>query len=148
MPAMPAIARLFYDSQARRLGPLLRGHFLLFDRKEAPTYSSATGLRLLAIFAVLELVVGPRFALFSWLGLSPPPAGLRVGPRVRSHNWMASPAAARVLPSGLNATVTTPVFVSKVAISSPLAVSHRPTPPLIQPAARVLPSGENATAVT
>jgi membrane protease YdiL (CAAX protease family) len=57
---------------------LLRGHFLLFDQKEAPTYPSVTGLRLLAIFVVLELVVGPRFALFSWLGLSPPPAGLRV----------------------------------------------------------------------
>lgn len=78
MPATAGIAGLFYDSQARRLGPLLRGHFLLFDQKEAPTYPSATGLRLLAIFVVLELVVGPRFALFSWLGLSPPPAGLRI----------------------------------------------------------------------
>jgi membrane protease YdiL (CAAX protease family) len=68
---MVAIARLFYDGQARRLGPLLRGHFLLFDRREAPAYSPATGLRLLVIFAVLELVVGPRAHLLSWFGVTP-----------------------------------------------------------------------------
>lgn len=62
---------LFYDSQARRLGPLLRGHFLLFDKREAPAYSPATGLRLLVIFLVLELAVGPRATLLSWAGLAP-----------------------------------------------------------------------------
>jgi membrane protease YdiL (CAAX protease family) len=68
---MTEVARLFYDAQARRLGPLLRGHLLLFDQREAPAHSSATGLRLLVIFAVLELVVGARAHLFSWFGVTP-----------------------------------------------------------------------------
>jgi uncharacterized protein len=68
---MAAIARLFYDSRARRLGPLLRGHLLLFDQREAPVYSATTGLRLLFVFVVLELVVGPRVHLLSWLGFTP-----------------------------------------------------------------------------
>lgn len=75
---MGAIARLFYDSSARRLGPFLRGHLLLFDQREAPIYSPGTGLRLLVIFVLLELVVGPRASLVSWLGLASPPAWLRI----------------------------------------------------------------------
>jgi len=74
---MAALGRLFYDSQARRLGPLLRGHLLLFDQRAPPAYSAATGARLLVIVAVLELVVGPRFHLLHWLGVYWP-AWLRV----------------------------------------------------------------------
>lgn len=69
---MAAWGRLFYDSQARRLGPLLRGHLLLFDQRAPPTYSAATGARLLLVVAVLELVVGPRVHLLRWLGVDFP----------------------------------------------------------------------------
>jgi CAAX protease family protein len=75
---MGAMTGLFYDSQARRLGPFLRGHLLLFDKREDPLYSPAVGTRLLAIFVVLELVVGPRASLLSWLGFAPPDRRLRV----------------------------------------------------------------------
>ncbi len=75
---MSTITGLFYDSQARRVGPFLRGHFLLFERSERPAYSPATGLRLLAVFLILEFVMGPRFGLLSWLGVALPPPGLRV----------------------------------------------------------------------
>jgi CAAX protease family protein len=75
---MGAITGLFYDSQAHRLGPFLRGHFLLYDKREAPSYSPATGIRLLAIFVVLEFVVGPRASLLSWLGFAPPDRRLRI----------------------------------------------------------------------
>jgi len=74
---MAAMARLFWDSEARRPGPLLRGHLLLFEQREAPSYSARTGLRLLVIVAVLEIVVGPRAHLLSWLGLDLA-AGVRV----------------------------------------------------------------------
>jgi CAAX protease family protein len=63
------MARLFWDSQARRPGPLVRGHLLLFDQREAPAYSATTGVRLLVVVGVLEIVVGPRAHLLSWLGL-------------------------------------------------------------------------------
>ena len=59
------------------MGPFLRGHLLLFDRREGPGYSSATGLRLLVIFVLLELVLGPRVPALAWLGVAPP-AWLRV----------------------------------------------------------------------
>lgn len=74
---MAALGRLFYDSQARRLGPLLRGHLFLFDQRAAPAYSATTGARLLLIVAVLELVIGPRVHLLRWLGVDLP-AWLRV----------------------------------------------------------------------
>jgi uncharacterized protein len=69
---LAAVARLFWDSRDHRLGPLLRGHLLLFDQREPPAYSARTGLRLLVVFAVLELVVGPRAHLLRWLGLDLP----------------------------------------------------------------------------
>jgi membrane protease YdiL (CAAX protease family) len=66
------IAKLFYDSQTRRLGPFFRGHILGFERRGAPAYSSTTGFRLLVIFLVLEFVSGPRIPVLTWLGLAPP----------------------------------------------------------------------------
>ncbi len=74
---MGAMARLFYDARAHRLGVALRGYLLLFERREPPAYSQIAGLRLLVIFVVLELIVGPRTPALDWLGLSPP-AWLRV----------------------------------------------------------------------
>ena len=69
---MSATTKLFYDSQTRRLGPVLRGHILDFERREAPAYSSTTGVRLLVIFMVLEFIVGPRIPILTWLGLTAP----------------------------------------------------------------------------
>ena len=69
---MSEIAKLFYDSRTRRLGPLLRGHILAFERREAPAYPSTTGFRLLVIFLILEFVVGPRIHILSWFGLTLP----------------------------------------------------------------------------
>lgn len=60
-----------------RIGPFLRGHLLLFDRRDSPAYPASTGVRLLVLFVVLELVVGPRASILSWLGIDPP-AWLRV----------------------------------------------------------------------
>jgi membrane protease YdiL (CAAX protease family) len=56
----------------------LRGHFLLFDAKPRASYPSGTGLRLLIGFLVLEAVIGPRFHLFSLLGVPQPQSWIRV----------------------------------------------------------------------
>ncbi len=60
------------------LSPFLRGHLLLFDKRDDPHYAPAVGIRLLAIFLVLEIVVGPRAGILSWLGLASPDRWLRV----------------------------------------------------------------------
>jgi membrane protease YdiL (CAAX protease family) len=70
-------AGLFYDANARHLGPLIRGHVLLFQPRTGPDYPALAGLRLLLIVAVLELVIGPRMSVLSWFGLEPPPSGVR-----------------------------------------------------------------------
>ena len=72
------LAGLIYDAKARRLGPLIRGHVLLFEPRTAPDYRPSAGLRLLLIVAVLELLIGPRMHILGWFGLEPPPSGLRV----------------------------------------------------------------------
>ncbi len=59
-----------------QLGTHLRGHVFLFQPKPAPTYDSSSGLRLLLIFFLLEVVIGPRLSLFSLLGLPLPPSWL------------------------------------------------------------------------
>lgn len=69
--------RLFYDPETKRIGPLLRGHLLLFGRREGPSYAAGAGLRLLIVVLLLELVLGPRMSGLTWVGLTPPPAGLR-----------------------------------------------------------------------
>jgi membrane protease YdiL (CAAX protease family) len=65
------------DSQGWLI-PHLKGHLLLFDPQPPATYDSASGLRLLAIFILLEGVIGPRLWLVKMIGLSMPPAWLRV----------------------------------------------------------------------
>ena len=55
-----------------------RGHFFLFDRRQAPTYDASAGIRLLLIFVLLEGIIGPRFSLFSFLGLPLPPFWIRI----------------------------------------------------------------------
>ena len=74
---MRKVGSLFYDTGTHRLGAALRGHLLLFDRREPPGYPAAAGARLLVLFVVLELIVGPRGHGLAWLGLSAP-ASLRV----------------------------------------------------------------------
>jgi len=56
----------------------LRGHFLLFDSKPRPSYPSRAGLRLLAAFLLLEVVIGPRFHLLTLLGLPQPAPWIRI----------------------------------------------------------------------
>ena len=75
---MGLLARVFYDPQTRRLGPLLRGHFLLFDQRQGPKYPARTGLVLLLIFVSAEYVIGPRAHILGWFDLVTPPGWLRV----------------------------------------------------------------------
>jgi membrane protease YdiL (CAAX protease family) len=56
----------------------LRAHALVFDRAATAPHESAAGLRLIAIFVVLEGVVGPRAALLELLGLPAPAMLTRV----------------------------------------------------------------------
>jgi membrane protease YdiL (CAAX protease family) len=55
-----------------------RGHLFQFENPPAQAYPPAAGLRLLLIFAVLELIIGPRLWLISALHLPVPPAWLRI----------------------------------------------------------------------
>lgn len=68
---------LFYDARTRRLGPLLRGHLLWYERRDGPGHSARAGLFLLLAFALLEYAIGPRMHGVAALGLAPPPVGLR-----------------------------------------------------------------------
>jgi len=70
---------VFYDPSAKRLGPLLRGHVLMFDRREGPSYAAWQGLALLAIVLVLELMLGPRMSGLALVGVESPPADIRNG---------------------------------------------------------------------
>jgi len=63
----------------RWLHPMLRGIFLLFDKREGPRFDARAGLRLLVIVLVLELVIGPRAHILQFLGLPPAPDWLRIG---------------------------------------------------------------------
>jgi membrane protease YdiL (CAAX protease family) len=65
-------------STGGRIPRHLRGHFLLFDAKPRPSYPSRAGLRLLAAFLVLEALIGPRFHLFTLLGLPQSAPWIRV----------------------------------------------------------------------
>src|SRR6516225_8169881 len=56
----------------------LKGHVFLFAAKPPPTYDSSPGLRLLLIFLLLEVVIGPRLSLFHLLGQRLPSVWLRV----------------------------------------------------------------------
>jgi hypothetical protein len=75
---MRKLGCLFYDSGTHRLGVALRGHLLLFDRRKPPAYPAAAGVRLLVLFALLELIIGPRGQGLAWLGLSAPASGIDI----------------------------------------------------------------------
>jgi membrane protease YdiL (CAAX protease family) len=64
--------------QLQRLVPHLKGHIFLFQPRPAPIYDSLTGVRLLLIFFLLEILIGPRLALLSLLRLPLPPSWLTI----------------------------------------------------------------------
>ena len=75
---MTLIKKIFYNPETGRLNSHLAGHFLQFAEKSTPQYDSKTGMRLLLIFVLLEGIIGPRFSLASMLGISVPPASIRI----------------------------------------------------------------------
>jgi CAAX protease family protein len=64
-------------SAAARLGPHLKGHALLFEGRPGRPYDPRAGVRLLLVFGLLELVIGPRLWWTGLLGLPTPPVWLR-----------------------------------------------------------------------
>ena len=56
----------------------LKAHALIFDPEPRPSYAPAAGLRLLAVFVLLEGVIGPRQALLTFIGLPPLAMWVRV----------------------------------------------------------------------
>jgi membrane protease YdiL (CAAX protease family) len=62
----------------RDRGALWRGHVMSFGSEVLPAWGAAAGLRMLACVVLLELVIGPRFALGTWLDLPQPPLVARV----------------------------------------------------------------------
>jgi len=71
------VTRLIYDTQSKRIGPLLRGHLLLYERRDAPTYAAWSGVLLLLIVLVLEFLIGPRMESLAALDLQLPSSALR-----------------------------------------------------------------------
>src|SRR5260221_14163851 len=61
-----------------RLALHLRGHALLFEAQPKPRYGDAAGLRLLLVFVVFELALGPRLGALELVGLAAPPPEIRV----------------------------------------------------------------------
>src|SRR5712692_4264868 len=67
--------KLFFDSGTSQISPFWRGQLFLFDRPQAPTYSSREGLKLLLVFLFLEVIVRPLLdAGARWL-------------TIVEHNW-------------------------------------------------------------
>ena len=60
------------------LGPHLRGHILLFGRRPRPGPEAATAARLILVFLLLEVILGPRLHILGWLHLPAPPQWIRV----------------------------------------------------------------------
>ena len=56
----------------------LKAHALIFDPAPRPSYAPAAGLRLLAVFVLLEGIIGPRQALLTFVGLAPLAMWVRV----------------------------------------------------------------------
>jgi membrane protease YdiL (CAAX protease family) len=69
---------LFYDSERRQLGPLMRGYLLWFEQREKPEYGAVSGLVLLLLFIVLEYVIGPRASILAWFDIAQPPSWARI----------------------------------------------------------------------
>ena len=65
-------------SKPQGLSAHLKGHIFLFEKRGAPAYGAAAGLRLLLIFVALEGILGPRLAFFGLLRLPIPPSWIRV----------------------------------------------------------------------
>jgi membrane protease YdiL (CAAX protease family) len=65
-------------SRFARLSPPLRGHLLLFDRRSSLTPESTPVARLLLIYLLLEVVLGPRLSILRWLHLPALPSWIRV----------------------------------------------------------------------
>jgi membrane protease YdiL (CAAX protease family) len=61
-----------------RLNVFLRGYLLLFERREAPSYSPKTGIALLIAFFFMEYLVGPRASILQWFGVAQPPSWARI----------------------------------------------------------------------
>ncbi len=59
------------SSLAQRLPPFLRGHLLCFENPLRATYAAAAGTRLLLIFLLVEIAVGPRMANLGAADTSP-----------------------------------------------------------------------------
>lgn len=76
------VGQIFYDTRRRRLGPLLRGWLAWYQPRPGPAYSAAAGWRLLAVVVVLELLIGPRTHILTWLGLQQPETWVRVASRM------------------------------------------------------------------
>ena len=68
---------LLYDPKAKRIGPLLRGHLLLYETRDGPSYGAASGWALLFLVAVLEFGLGPRMSGLEFIGIEPPQPALR-----------------------------------------------------------------------
>jgi len=54
------------------------GHILQFDTKPSPVYDAIAGAKLLILFFIMEGILGPRFALATWLGIPVPEATIRI----------------------------------------------------------------------
>lgn len=66
------------QTQPRRPGAFLRGHLLMFDRRDPPSYAAPAGWTLLVVFALFELALGPRLEHLALLGVSVPEPVLRL----------------------------------------------------------------------
>lgn len=63
---------------ASRFAPHWRGHLLLFEARRPAMFTASAGWRLVAIFLLLEAVIGPRFHALALLGLAQPAPWARV----------------------------------------------------------------------
>lgn len=70
--------RLPAASRSTGLSPHLRGHLLLFDRGPSLPRESTPAARLLIVYLLLEVVLGPRLSILRWLHLPALPTWIRV----------------------------------------------------------------------
>jgi uncharacterized protein len=70
--------RLTTESRLSRLSPHLRGHLFYFDGKPATHCDASTAARLVLVYLILEVLVGPRLSILEWLHLSLPSVWIRV----------------------------------------------------------------------
>jgi len=63
---------------AQQLAIHWKGHLFQFGKQDPAAYSPAAGLRLLLVFIVLELVIGPRLGILKWFRIPGPPTWIRI----------------------------------------------------------------------